>query len=124
MADLTPEQIRELDTLTAPRPAYDLNGLVGLENGLSLKMPGAPAPDPYQPIPAGAGYQMQGDPMALSQGEAGTGDDMGLGLGGSRVDWGATLGGVGSILEAASAGYFGREPLFMKQQARQDQLQQ
>lgn len=123
MADLTPEQIRELDTLTAPRPAYDLNGLVGLDTGMNLNMPSAPAPAPYQPIPAGAGYQMQVDPMALSQGDTGDGGSIGLGLGSRGVDWGATLGGIGSILEAASAGYFGREPLFMKQQAREDQMQ-
>ncbi len=50
MAELSQEQIRELDTLLAPRPQYDNAGLVGMETGLNLNVPGAPSPAPYEPI--------------------------------------------------------------------------
>ncbi|MFN3075378.1 MAG: hypothetical protein ABT940_00580 [Alphaproteobacteria bacterium] len=127
MADLSPDQIRELDTLTAPRPIYDMNGLVGLDTGLGLNMPGPTTPAPYQPIPAGAGYQSQIDPMYLSQGEADTGDP-GLGLSSEpgspqTPGWAHALYGIGGALEAFSAGFHGREPLILKY-AEQQQLQQ
>lgn len=131
MPDFSPDQIRELDSLTAPRPEYDLNGLVGLDTGLNLNMPGPIAPAPYQAIPAGQGYQMQPDPIYLGQGDgAEAGGLTGMGLdssvpGQGQPGWIDALKGVGGALEALSAGYFGREPLFVKlqQQERQAQMQ-
>lgn len=127
---MTPDEQAMLAELLAPRPQYDLGGLQGIPNDLSMNMPSAPSLSPLAAdrILPEHGYQSIIDPMYLSEADDTTPASLpSLGLDQPSNDqppaWVNVLKGIGTALEAGSAGFFGRTPLYMQQQALDQQGQ-
>ncbi len=125
---MTPQELARLEALLAPRPLPPPDGVEGIPNDIGLRQLQSP-PVGLETQPIIGNYQMQEDPYVR---EHSFPPSEGLGLTETvrpdspptGLSLGDVIGKIGTALEAGSAGFFGRTPLYMQQQQLDLQRQQ